>query len=304
MMAHLIARNKKAITHAEFATQTGKARFWDKSSDVKEWPQGGIAKDWQLLNPTEQRDIMKLKNVVLPFVRGTFAVALLSLTALQAANAAVALDRTRVIFEGGHKSISVNIRNDNSSLPYLAQSWIEDENGQKIQSPMMALPPLQRLEPSAKSMVKIQLASGAEAKLAQDKETLFYFNLREIPPKSKKSNVLQLALQTRVKMFYRPASLVSKGAHNEAPWQEQLTLTREGDRYQVNNPTPYFVTLVADGKVDMKPLMLAPQSSMDLGVRAADMGQQPHFAYINDWGGRPVLTFSCSGSTCKVMSNK
>lgn len=239
-----------------------------------------------------------------PFVKRLLAVALLSLTTLQVADAAVALDRTRVIFDGSQKSMSVNVRNDNTTLPYLAQTWVEDTEGHKIQSPLMALPPLQRMEPGAKSLVKIQLAPGAVAKLPPDRESLFYFNLREIPPKSTKPNVLQLALQTRVKLFYRPAALVKAVADSETPWQEQLILTRQGDRYQVTNPTAYYITLVADGKIDMKPLMLAPKSSTDLGVRAAELGSQPHIAYINDWGGRPVLTFGCVGNTCKVTSNK
>ncbi len=247
---------------------------------------------------------MKLNIPSVNSLKSLLTVTLMGLAGMQAANAAVALDRTRVIFDGGQKSMSVNVRNDNTKLPYLAQSWVEDENGNKIQSPLMALPPLQRLEPGAKSLVKIQLAPGAEAKLPQDRESLFYFNLREIPPKSNKANVLQLALQTRVKMFYRPKALVQNQGNGETPWQEQITLTRQGDRYQVNNPTPYYVTLVATGESDMKPLMLAPKSSADLGVRAATMGSQPRVAYINDWGGRPVLTFSCSGTSCKVASNK
>lgn len=222
----------------------------------------------------------------------------------QAANAAVALDRTRVIFDGSQNSMSLNIRNDNTKMPFLAQAWVENKDGQKIKSPLLALPPLQRLEPGAKSLVKIQLAPGALATLPKDRESLFYFNLREIPPKSTKANVLQIALQTRVKMFYRPEALVQSQAGNTTPWQEKLTLTREGDRYKVNNPTPYYVTLVGEGKTDMKPVMVAPKSTADLGVRAATLGSQPRIAYINDWGGRPVLTFSCAGATCKVSSNK
>ena len=239
-----------------------------------------------------------------PLLKSLLPVAVVALNAFQTANAAVALDRTRVIFDGSQNSMSVNIRNDNTKLPYLAQAWVENMDGKKIQSPLMALPPLQRLEPGAKSLVKIQLAPGAVSKLPQDRESLFYFNLREIPPKSAKANVLQLALQTRVKLFYRPKSLVKSQTGSETPWQEKLTLTREGDHYKVNNPTPYYVTLVAYGKTDMKPVMVAPQSSTDLGVRAAALGSQPRMAYINDWGGRPVLTFNCSGITCRVLSNK
>lgn len=243
---------------------------------------------------------MNHKTIIKPAV----TTLVLAILAAQSACAAVALDRTRVIFDGDNHSMSLNIRNDNPQLPYLAQAWIEDKDGNKIQSPIMALPPVQRLEPGAKSMVKLQLMPGAEAKMPQDRESLFYFNLREIPPKSKKANVLQLALQTRVKLFYRPAALALKQGSANTPWQEKLTLTRHGDRYEVTNPTPYYVTLVAAGSSDMKPLMLAPKSSEDLGVRAGSLGSQPKVAYINDWGGRPVLTFTCSGSACRVTDNK
>lgn len=233
-----------------------------------------------------------------------FILLITSLTVSQSATAAIALDRTRIIFNGDSKSVSVNIRNDNEKQPYLAQAWVEDENGHKIQSPLMALPPLQRLEHGAKSLVKLQLAPGAETTLPQDKESLFYFNLREIPPRSQKSNVLQLALQTRVKLFYRPDALVNTQGSAQTPWQEKLELTRRGDRYRISNPTPYYITLVAAENSSLKPLMLAPRSSADLGVSAKTMGKRPRIAYINDWGGRPVLTFDCHASICKVSENK
>ena len=53
----------------------------------------------------------------------------LSLTSLHL-QAAVSLDRTRVIYPGEAKSISLTIHNNNNSLPYLAQAWLEDEKGQ------------------------------------------------------------------------------------------------------------------------------------------------------------------------------
>ncbi|MGF6267677.1 fimbria/pilus periplasmic chaperone [Lelliottia nimipressuralis] len=220
------------------------------------------------------------------------------------ADAAIALDRTRVIFNGSEESMTVTLANNNKELPYLSQSWIEDSQGNKIGGPLMALPPIQRIEPGAKSLVKIQMQPGAQAKLPQDRESLFYFNVREIPPRSKKTNVLQLALQTRVKLFYRPVSLIDKNGLATTPWQEKLTLTRKGDRFTVNNPTPYYVTLISSNDGDFKPLMLNPKSSEDLGVRSGALGNNPRISYINDWGGRPELTFSCKGETCVVTSNK
>lgn len=71
----------------------------------------------------------------------------------------------------------------------------------------MVLPPVQRIEPASKTMVRIQ-ALPDTAQLPKDRESVFYFNLREIPPKSEKPNVLMLAMQTRLKVFYRPKGII------------------------------------------------------------------------------------------------
>ena len=240
-----------------------------------------------------------------PFFRVTGGL-LLGLLGLQQVQAAVALDRTRAVFNGGEKSISLSISNDNKTLPYLAQGWVEDAQGNKITSPLTVLPPLQRLEPGAQSQVKIQALPAAH-QLVQDRETLFYFNLREIPPKSEKPNTLQLALQTRIKLFYRPAAIVPSQQQLSNPWQQKLTLTRVGDQYRVNNPTPYYVTLVdarrsKDAKTaeGFEPLMVPPKGSLTLSSSAKALGVTPYMTSVNDYGGRPTLSFRCSGDTCTV----
>ena len=220
--------------------------------------------------------------------------------------AAIALDRTRVIFNGAEKSISLNVSNQNKDLPYLAQGWMENENGERIESPLIVLPPIQRIEPGDKSQIKVQSLPDI-AKLPQDRESVFYFNLREIPPRSNKPNVLQIALQTRIKLFYRPASIYASQTDLTNPWQEQITLTKKGDRFEVNNPTPYYVTLV-DGLTSLKgksldgfePLMIAPKSSGTINLSASLFGASPVLSYINDYGGRPQMKFTCSGNQCKV----
>lgn len=227
---------------------------------------------------------------------------LISSVSLSQVYAAVSLDRTRIIFDGSQDSVSLSVNNENKQLPYLAQGWLEDTQGNKIQAPLTVLPPVQRIEPGAKSQVRVQ-ALPAAAQLAQDRETLYYFSLREIPPRSNKPNTLQLALQTRIKLFYRPQAITPK--RNAAPWQEQITLSRSGAVYKVNNPTPYYVTLV-EGRngVDGKPvsgfeaLMIAPKSEGTLKSSASALGNHPVLTYINDYGGRPQLKFTCSGNHC------
>lgn len=221
------------------------------------------------------------------------------------ADAAIALDRTRVVFDGGQKSMSLSVNNNNKELPYLAQAWVEDPQGNKQNLPLVTLPPVQRIEPGAHSQVKLQ-SLPAVNQLPQDRESLYYFNLREIPPRSNKPNTLQLALQTRIKLFYRPKAL--RAETGKAPWQEQLTLTRAGGGYRVNNPTPYYVTLAeardsANG-VPVKafsPVMIAPRDNIPLkGVT----GNAPVLTYINDYGGQVQLVFHCAGSACTASPVK
>jgi len=248
--------------------------------------------------------MMSTRNVI-----GLLATTSLLAGALApAANAAIALDRTRVIFDGSVQSVSLSVSNQNKQLPYLAQGWLEDEQGNKIQSPLTVLPPVQRIEPGKPSQVKIQALPAAKM-LPQDRETLYYFNLREIPPKSDKPNSLQIALQTRIKLFYRPAAIAPE--RNAAPWQEQLTLSKQGDKFIVNNPTPYYVTIVdaatrkgVEGAKGFEPFMVPPKGNTPLTVSAASVGGSPVLTYINDYGGRPQLSFSCSGSSCTVVPEK
>ncbi|AYA42313.1 fimbria/pilus periplasmic chaperone [Xenorhabdus nematophila] len=244
---------------------------------------------------------MKLKKFLM-----TTAIALTGLMSVHQAMAAITLDRTRVIFNGDVKSVSLNIENQHQDLPYLAQSWIEDEKGNKINSPLVVVPPVQRVEAGSKSQIKIQTLP-AIAQLPQDRESLFYFNVREIPPRSEKPNVLQLALQTRIKLFYRPEAVIARRVDLDNPWQEKLTLTREGNHYLVNNPTPYYITLSeASNKLEgqsvegFQPLMLAPKSSEKPGGTVNSLGNTPVLTYVNDYGGHPQLIFSCSGNTCTV----
>ncbi|MEW6999922.1 fimbria/pilus periplasmic chaperone [Serratia ureilytica] len=93
-----------------------------------------------------------------------------------------------------------------------------------MQSPLTVLPPVQRIEPGKPSGEDPGFAGGEDAAAGQGNAVLL--QPAEIPPKSNKPNSLQIALQTRIKLFYRPAAIAPE--RNAAPWQEQLTLTKQG----------------------------------------------------------------------------
>ncbi len=223
---------------------------------------------------------------------------ILGLMASTAAQAAITIDRTRVVYSGDMRSVSINLSNDNKELPFLAQAWLEDEHYQKITSPLVALPPLQRMEPGSKSVIRVTTLPDVET-LPQDRESLFFFNVREVPPKSEKSNVLQLALQTRVKLFYRPAAIVPKRG---TIWQEQLTFKRANNQLTVNNPTPFYIVMTGfandfrdKGGRDIAGfggLMLSPFATETITLKSA-VPSTFILDYINDYGGHPELKFVC-----------
>lgn len=236
---------------------------------------------------------------------GIFALSLL-VTVLHPAYAALTVDRSRLIYNEDEKSISINVTNRNTQDPYLAQGWMEDESEKKLTEPLMVLPPVQRVEPDSKTVVRIQ-ALPMISTLPKDRESVFWFNLREIPPKNSKPNTLTLAMQTRLKVFYRPTTLKVDPMADSVPGVDTLTLTKSADRYVVNNPTPYYFSFVevrsslkGKGLVNFEPVMVPPKGNVMLPLNAAALGMTPVLMFVNDYGSQRLLPFSCSGSTCKA----
>lgn len=227
----------------------------------------------------------------------SFAVGL-SMISSTAVNAAVNVDRTRIVMGGDAKSLAVTLTNQSKVQPYLAQSWIDDATGKRSESYLLALPPLQRIEAGKKTQVRI-MALPAAASLAKDRETLFYFNVREIPPKSDKENVLQVALQSRLKLFYRPESIKKKA--NDRP-EEKITVTRQNSKLILNNPTPYYITLGYLGSNNkgnfpgFDSIMVAPFASQYFNVKFS--GNTLHVGYIDDFGGLRINLYHCSETEC------
>lgn len=216
--------------------------------------------------------------------------------------AAVTLDRTRIIFDGNQPSINITIRNDHPELPYLAQSWLENDRGEKISmGPIVATPPIQRMEPQKRSIVRISTMPNVN-QLPQDQESVFYYNLREIPPQAEEPGVLQIALQSRVKLFYRPALLVEQNTQN---WIKQITLTPIAGGYQINNPTGFYFTVIGLGgskkqaETDhFEAIMISSKSSQQ--VKSVNL-PTPYLTYINDFGGKPSISFQCQASQCTLV---
>lgn len=124
----------------------------------------------------------------------------------------VAINGTRIVFNAKDKESVVQLKN-NDKNPYLLQLWIDDGNSKsrpgEVKVPFVITPPVVRIDPEKGQAVRM-IFTGAT--LPQDRESLYWFNMLEVPPKPTKmieagSNLLQLAFRTRIKLFYRPANL-------------------------------------------------------------------------------------------------
>lgn len=226
---------------------------------------------------------------------------ILSLTLLNISFAQLSFDRTRVIFDRDKSnSQSVVVSNTNKKDPYLAQSWIEDENGKKIEAPLVALPILQRINPGQEKQVKISLVG--QNNLPQDRESMLYFNVLGVPPKTKNiENQLNIVIQSKIKLFYRPKGLKK---YQKNDWIKEMQVSKNGNSYTLQNPTPYHIVIYALSNNGSKEKKIAQDiivKPFGYATVNRSLGDKPTFYFINDFGGTLSQTYQCSSSNCTLI---
>lgn len=222
-----------------------------------------------------------LKSVVFIYLMMSFAYA------------GVSLDGTRIIFPAKSKSVNVQLRNAYDS-PALVQAWIDTGDAEKIpkanEVPFVLNPSLTRVEPRKGQIIRIIPLDTS--KLPQDRESIFWFNMMDIPPEDptlKDKNYLSFTVRTRLKLFYRPQLAMTSYSAQQGL---QFKYDPATQTVQMNNPTPYYQTViqVSSGKNQAlssaeNAVMLAPFSSESLKDFKID-GSSKKITYevLNDLG--------------------
>jgi P pilus assembly chaperone PapD len=221
---------------------------------------------------------------------GAYALAVaLALAASGAAQATVVMNSTRYIYTADAKEITVKVSNV-GKLPALTQAWIDngDEKAtpEHVDVPFNLTPPIARVEAGKSQTLRI---SHAGDPLPKDRESLFWINVLEVPPKPVEDEVnkIQLAFRYRLKMFYRPDGLPGSADASA----DKLSWRRAADGgLSVSNATPYHVTL---NEVRVEGIEVEPFSIPPLGTVAAKpahplpatTGVKVDYKSINDYGG-------------------
>lgn len=215
-------------------------------------------------------------------IQKNMAGLLLSLLTLSTASASVSLMGTRVIYDGTKKEASVQLENPDKT-PYLVQSWINmPEEGDKTKkAPFVVTPPLFRLDPQQKNVLRIILTSP----LPEDKESLFWLNVKGIPGGPTGDNSIQIAVNTVVKLIYRPKSLAKS---TPVEHSDKLSWQRAGNQIQVSNASSYYINfgrISVAGKRLEQATYVAPGAVARFNLPQGVTGGDVAFAIINDQGG-------------------
>jgi chaperone protein EcpD len=144
----------------------------------------------------------------------TLALAAIAVAGMDSAQAGMTIHGTRVVYPGESKEVSLSMTNDGST-PRLVQVWIDDGDPaarpRTTRAPFVVTPPMGRVDPGKGQTIRIIFKGGD---IAPDREHVFWLNVLEVPPKPKarvgdeaSHNIMQVAVRSRIKLFYRPTGL-------------------------------------------------------------------------------------------------
>ncbi|MGU7785167.1 fimbrial biogenesis chaperone [Burkholderia sp. PU8-34] len=241
------------------------------------------------------------------------ALALCATMWASAAHASVVITGTRVIFPGDSSEVTVRLTNDGNA-PALVQTWIdtgnEKEAPDQITVPFVLTPSMFRLDPGKGQSLRL---IKAEESLPADRESLYWLNVLEVPPKAtdgEAANKIQLAFRSRIKVMYRPNGLPgsAEAASEQLKWQ--IAPQRDGHGYvlKASNPTPYVVNLgavnvdVGGRKQELKPNFVRPGDVTEFplqGVSTAPASAVVEYAHIDDWGTMKSMKRATVGGEAK-----
>lgn len=200
---------------------------------------------------------------------------------------------TRLIFDGSKNEATINVSNT-GNIPALIQSWI-DEGDDKIEPSKINVPfiipnAMVTLSPDESFSIRVFKKKDIE-QYPKDRESLFYLNVVDIPPKPENlkdgSNALiQFVVRSRIKLIYRPSGL--SGNANLA--LGDLNMNFDGNDLVINNPTPFFININDIKDIETKnrvfDSIVIPPFSNENKVKLNKKSRKISITALNDLGAR------------------
>ncbi|UNC51002.1 fimbrial biogenesis chaperone [Enterobacter huaxiensis] len=197
------------------------------------------------------------------------------------AHAGVIINGTRLVYHGDKKESSLGLSNPDAT-DYLVQSWVDSGGKNTAKAPFLITPPLFRLDAKEDNVLRVVRTGG---NLPEDRESLYWLNIKAIPSSKHVEgvNTLQIAINTRIKLLYRPPAVIGK----PEDVADKLEWHREGNDLVVNNPTRFYMNFqkvtLSGHKVD-KATWAAPKTETHFVLPGNVSGTNIAYSIITDYG--------------------
>jgi len=157
----------------------------------------------------------------------------------------------RIIFSRSDIDRRLLIVNNDSHAPVLLQSWVDEGDSGDINKeknyPFVIIPAVTKMPPG--KLLNLRVFPTEKIRdLPQDRESVFWINLYEIPGirkshQDKKSNKMEVGLVSQLKITYRPFrdSMNIKSIADAI----LIHITDNGHSLELVNSSPYYVTPVS-----------------------------------------------------------
>ncbi|MBY5924133.1 MULTISPECIES: molecular chaperone [unclassified Halomonas] len=217
---------------------------------------------------------------------------LLALSVATSVSASVSINGTRVVYNEDQNEQTISLENKDD-MPVLVQAWADERAGSRpardADSPFLVTPSVFRLDPGQRQTLRIlrirQIPETHE-------ESLYWLNIKEVPPVSKQqTNLLQLGILTRLKLFYRPADLEVSATEAISRLQWRVTHRNGQTLLECTNPSDAHVSLVSASwqqdptGADVSLDMVAPHGHASWPISQADARHTSlWYQAVNDYG--------------------
>jgi chaperone protein EcpD len=216
------------------------------------------------------------------------------------AQAGIVIQGSRVVYLAKNREVSVKMNNVTHE-PSLVQSWVDKGNDKlppdKADGPFLITPPITRVEANKGQTLRLVYTGDEAANKKQ--ETVFWLNVMDVPPmpKAQGTNFLQVAVRSRLKIFYRPEGL--PGNPTESAKGLSWSVVQSGQNFAIRtrNDSAFHVSLatvnlVVGGKTykvkaeDVK--MVAPGATQNFALpnlsAMPGTGAKVSYEWVSDYG--------------------
>lgn len=224
--------------------------------------------------------------------------ALSSFLFFQSLHAAITITGTRIIYPSSKKIITVQL-NNSANTPALAQVWLDDGDANNIPSadklPFILTPALVQIGPEKGQMIRLLIKNTDY--LPKDRESLFWFNVLDIPSslKNEEQNKLNISIRSRIKLFYRPDKLNMSLV--DAYKNLIFNYSQQTNELKIKNHSPYYISFLSiiynpekENVIDDSAHMLEPFSELKIKSNNSFKVIEIKYAIIDDFGANRFYT--------------